>query len=248
MQRRPLATLCVAALLVTAGCAGLTGDDGGASDAEQLRDDATAAMEDVDTYRMEMVMNITANGRTVSMSQDGVFDHEARKARLDMSVYGTEAVAYMDGDTMYVKANGGWQTQDLSEQRPWESGNGITQQRNVLESGDVSVEGTETVDGVETTVLAVDPDEGELKELLAQQQSQGFEGITIEDATYRLYVADDTDLPRKMEMTMNMSADGQSAEAEMTAYFSAYGEPVNVTVPEQATAGAVVFASPSVAA
>ena len=248
MQRRSLATLCVAALLVTAGCAGLTGNGGGASDAEQLKEDASAAMADVETYRMEMDMNITANDRTLSMSQNGVFDHEAEQARLDMSVYGTEAVAYMDGETMYVKAGGRWQTQDLSERNPWESGNGITQQQHILESGEVSVEGTETVDGVETTVLAVDPDTEELKQLVAQQGSQSFEGVTIDDATYRLYVAKDSDLPRKMEMTMEMTINGQSAEAEMTAHFSAYGEPVNVTVPEEATAGSVGVASAGVAA
>lgn len=237
MQRRTLAALSVAALLVTAGCAGLV-DDGGASDAEQRAQDATDAMQDVDTYRMTMEMNISANGQTISMSQDGVFDHEAQRAHLDMTVFGAEGVVYMDGDTMYVKSNGRWQTRDLSEDDPWESGNGIIQQRNILESGDVSIEGTETVDGVETTVLSVDPEEDELKELLAQQQSQSFEGVTIDDASYRLYVGDD-DLPRKMEMTMEMTVDGQSATAEMTAYFSEFGEPVDITIPEEATAGAV---------
>jgi len=248
MQRRTLATLCVAALLVTAGCAGLTGNGGGASDAEQVKDDAVAAMQDVDTYRMEMEMNITANDRTLSMSQDGVFDHGAKQARLNMTAYGTEAVVYMDGDMMYVNAGSRWQTRDLSGQDPWESGNGITQQQNVLESGDVSVEGTETVDGVETTVLAVDPDLSELKALIAQQQAQSLEGVTIDDATYRLYVATDSNLPRKMEMAMEMSVDDQSTEVEMTTRFSDYGEPVNVTIPEEATAGSVDFAAAGVAA
>lgn len=246
MQKRTLATLSVAALLVTAGCAGLV-DDGGASDAEQRAQDASDAMADVDTYRMTMAMNISANGQTISMSQDGVFDHEAQRARLDMTVFGAEGVAYMDGDTMYVKSNSRWQTQDLSEDDPWKSGNGITQQQNILESGDVSIEGTETVDGAETTVLSVDPDEDELKELLAQQQSQSFEDVTIEDASYRLYVGDD-DLPRKVEMTMEMTVNGQSADAEMTAYFSEFGEPVDITIPEEATAGSIAVAPTDAAA
>ena len=248
MQRRTLAVLSVAALLVTAGCAGLTGNGGGASDAEQVKQDATSAMQDVDTYRMSMQMELSSNGQTISMSQDGVFDHEAKKARLNASVFGMQTVTYMDGSTMYVKSNGRWQTRNMSDQNPWESGNGITQQQNILESGDVSIAGTETVDGVETTVLSVDPDESKLKELIAQQQSQSFEGITIDNATYKLYVANDSDLPQKMEMTMEMSIDGQTAEANMTAHFSEYGEPVNITVPEEATAASASVASASVAA
>jgi len=235
MQRRTLAVLSVAALLVTAGCAGLGGGGGGAGDAEQVKEDATAAMQDVDTYRMSMEMNISANGRSITMTQGGVFDHEAERARLNVSAFGMQTVTYLDGTTMYMKSNGRWQTRDMSDQDPWESGNGITQQQNILESGEVTVEGTETVDDVETTVLSVDPDEEQLKELIAQQQSQSFEGITIENATYTLYVAKESDLPRKMEMTMEMSMEGQTAEANMTAYFSEYGEPVNITIPEKAT-------------
>ena len=248
MQRRTLAVLSVAALLVTAGCAGLTGNGGGASDAEQVKQDATNAMQDVDTYRMSMEMDISSNGRTISMTQDGAFDHEAKQARLNASIFGMQTVTYLDGTTMYVKSNGRWRSRNMSDQNPWESGNGITQQQQILESGDVSVVGTETVDGVETTVLSVDPDEGKLKELIAQQQSQSFEGITIDNATYRLYVANESDLPRKMEMTMEMSIDGQTADANMTAHFSEFGEPVNVTVPEEATAGSVGVASASAAA
>jgi len=239
MQRRTLAVLSVAALLVTAGCAGLGGGGGGAGDAEQVKEDATAAMQDVDTYRMSMEMNISANGQSITMTQGGVFDHEAERARLNVSAFGMQTVTYLDGTTMYMKSNGRWQTRDMSDQDPWESGNGITQQQNILESGEVTVEGTETVDDVETTVLSVDPDEEQLKELIAQQQSQSFEGITIENATYTLYVAKESDLPQKMEMTMEMSMEGQTAEANMTAYFSEYGEPVNITIPEEATSASL---------
>jgi len=51
-----------------------------------------------------------------------------------------------------------------------------------------------------------------------------------------------------MEMAMEMSVDDQSTEVEMTTRFSDYGEPVNVTIPEEATAGSGDFAAAGVAA
>lgn len=234
-MNRTLLTLCVAALLVTAGCAGLTGDGGDdAPDAEQLTSDTIAAIQDADTYRMSMSLNLSASGQTFTITQEGDFDHEAEQARLDVTAYGVQSTAYMNGSTMYVKSNGRWQTQDFSEEKPWEAGNGVTQQVNILESGDVSVAGTAMVDGVETTILSVDSNEDELKQLLTQQ-GQSLDGVTIEDATYKLYVANDTHLPRKLEMTMEMSINGQTADAEVTATFSGYGEPVDITIPDAAT-------------
>lgn len=234
MRHRALAALAVAALLVTAGCSGLTGSD--ATDASAIAEEAATAMEDVGTYQMDMRMEVTASGQTLSMRQVGAFNRTTERARLNMSLYGTAVVAYLDGTTMYMNVGGQWQTQDLSANDPWESGSGLARQQQLLETGNVSVNGTATVDGVETTVLAVDADPGQLKQLLSRQSTGGFQGVTIESATYRLYVATESKLPRKAEMTMNMSIQGETAVADMTVNFSAYGEPVHVEIPEEATA------------
>jgi len=252
MKRRALSALCVAALLVTAGCAGFGGGggngDGEPSRAEEIATSSGEAMQDVQTYHMTMEMDVSANDQTLTLTQDGVFDKTAKRAKFDMSVYGTEAVAYMDETTMYVNVDGRWQTQDISEQDPWESGSGLARQREILETGEASVTGNATVDGVETTVLTLEPEPKELKKLLSQQGTSGNLGdVSIDDVTYKLYISKETDRPRKVEMDMDMKVQGQSATANATITFSNYGEPVNVEIPDDAPAASVAPVAPAVA-
>lgn len=242
----------MAALLVTAGCTGLSTDDGTA-DAAQLQDDAADAMADADTYRMEMRMNVSAGGQSMTMTQNAVFDHEAERARVNATSAGRSTTTYIDGTTAYVNVGGVWRTQDLSSAEPWNDSSGIRQQQSVLESANVSVNGSATVDGrrtdgspstsetqsvsedgVETTVLAVEPDTEELQSVVARQTGS-LDGVEIEDATYRMYVANDTNRLRQVEMDLRMTVGGQSAVANATTTFSEYGEPVNISVPEEAT-------------
>lgn len=234
MRRNALLSVCVAALLVTAGCTGLSGDDGG-TDTSQLQSDVVDAMADVDTYRMEMRMNVSTSGRSLSLTQRGAFDHEAERARVNATVMGRQTTTYIDGATAYVNAAGIWQSRNLSDRDPWNESTGIEQQRALLQSGDVTVVGSATVEGVATTVLRVDPEPSDVKSVVAQQQGGGLDGVGIESATYRMYVANDTHRLRQVEMDLSMSISGQTAEANATITFSEYGEPVNVSVPDAAT-------------
>jgi hypothetical protein len=241
MRRTTATVLCVVALLTTAGCAGLGGSEEPTtteelSRAEQIQQASTDAMRNADAYRVSLRMDLTANGQSLSMRNDAVYDREARLARMNMSLYGTEAQAYVDGSTMYVQTRGRWVVQNVSDRNIWGGDNALANQREILASSNVSVTGGDTVNGTAVTVLRVEPDPEKLKELVAQQQGQRFEGITIEDATYQMYVANETDKLRKMEMQMTMQLSGQTAEADMTAYYYGYDEPVDVTIPEDAKA------------
>ncbi|MCD2199694.1 hypothetical protein LPA44_07265 [Halobacterium sp. KA-4] len=227
-------SVCVAALLVTAGCTGLS-DGENAADAAQLQSNVVDAMADVDTYRMEMRMNVSASGQSLSMTQRGVFDHEAERARVNATVLGQETTTSIDGTTAYVNVGGVWQTRDLSDREPWNESTGIDQQRALLESGNVTVAGSATVDGVATTVLRVDPDPSDVKSVVAQQQGQALDGVGVESATYRVYAANDTHRLRQVEMNLTMSISGQTTDANATITFSEYGEPVNISVPDAAT-------------
>jgi outer membrane lipoprotein-sorting protein len=240
MRVRALQTAVVAVLVVTAGCAGLPGSDGDTGDetpsADELEADITDAMSDVETYRLTMEMNISANGQTLSMTQRGVFDRDAERARLNVSMFGQEATMYIDGTAMYVQSAGEWQTQDLSGSGLWGDGESLTRQRQILDSGNVTIAGGGTVDGTETTVLRVDPDSEDLKALVQQQQGQqALDGVTVENATYRMHVANETNLVRQAEVEMTMTVNGQTADTTVTMTFSDYGEPVDVTIPDAAT-------------
>ncbi|MFB6269170.1 MAG: DUF6612 family protein [Halobacterium sp.] len=240
MRETALQVVCVAVLLVTAGCAGLPGgggdSDGGGTTAADVRSSAVDAMSDVETYRMEMEMNISANGQTLTMRQQGVFDHADERARMNVSMMGQQTTTYVDGTTLYTKAAGRWRTQNLSGSGLWENGTSADRQRQILQSGNVTIQGSATVNGTETTVLHVEADTEELKALIQQQQGgQAMSGVGIENATYTVYVANETSLVRKVELSMTMTINGQSADANATITFSEYGEPVDVTIPDAAT-------------
>ncbi|WP_336037999.1 DUF6612 family protein [Halobacterium yunchengense] len=247
MRVTALRAAAVAALLVTAGCAGLPGGDAGDGDrsAEQFAEDVQAAMSDVDTYRMTMQMNVSADGQSLEMRQTGAFDREAERARVNATAMGEETTTYIDGTTLYVQFGGEWQSQNLSETDVWNGSDSAARQGQVLASGDVTVEGGATVDGTETTVLRVDADPEELKEAIQQQStSPGVGSLGIEEATYRMYVANETDRVRQVDLSMTMSANDQTMRANATMTFSDYGADVDVAVPDAATDESARVAAP----
>jgi outer membrane lipoprotein-sorting protein len=249
MRRRGLATACVALLVVLAGC-GALGDGGDGGDGEGMGPSLTVddeppveqrvadATGDVRTYAVDFRMNLTANGETLQLTQAGVYNRTGERARLNMSVYGTPATSYFVGETAYVNAGGQWQVQNLSGSGLWGENGTLARQRALLETGEVSVVGNETVDGVATTVYAVDADPAAFESLLGRQSgTTGTGTATVQNASYRLYVADETDRPRKAELSTTVSTQGQSSRANVTILFSDYGEPVDVTLPDDAPTG-----------
>lgn len=242
MQRRALHALCIVVLVTTAGCMGFLGGGGGDTaerDSRQLVVDAQEAMQSVDTYRMNMTMHVVAEGETYDLRRVGVFDATENQARLNLTTNGNRTLAYVDGSTMYVNAGDGWQTRALSGSNSWQSAVGIAQQRYLLENASVTVSGSATVDGVETTVLDVDPRDGKLKQLITRSTSDSLGNVTIEEASYELYVATDSHRPRKVEMALQLTIErnwDKSGHGSATITFSGFNEPVNVTIPDRATA------------
>ena len=241
MRRRALAAVCVAVLVALAGC-GALGSSGGQPTTTQADESGPSVHErvadataDVTTYRVDFQMNLTTNGETLRLTQAGVYNRTSERARLNASVYGTPATTYFDGETAYVNAAGQWQVQDLSGSGLWGENGTLARQRALLETGTVSVVANATVDGVQTTVYAVDAEPSAFQSLLGQQTGATSQ-VAVQNASYRLYVADDTDLPRKAELSTTVTAQGQSSRANVTIRFSEYGEPVEVTIPADAPA------------
>jgi hypothetical protein len=241
MRNRALIAVVVAALVAAAGC-GAVGDGQQATtqspgDAASVHERVADATADVETYAVDFRLNLSANGELLQLTQVGVYDRADERARLNMSVYGTPSTAYVDGETMYVEAAGQWQRQDLAGSGLWGENSTLGRQRALLAAGEASAVGSETVDGVETTVYEVDADPGAFESLLSQSPGSAQASLTVQNASYRLFVADDTGLPRRAELSTTVTARGQSTLANVTIAFSEYGEPVSVTVPEAAPTG-----------
>lgn len=229
---RLVPVIAVAVLAVTAGCAGL--GDGGVASAEEVREQAVSSMADVETYRMQMNMTLEASGQEVSMAANGTFDREAEKARMTTRFRGQQVRTYIDGTTMYAETPAGWQRQDLSDQQPWNQSTALERQRAIMESANITELGEETLDGEPVYVVRVEPDPERLKEVVARQQSQNLDGVSVESVTYTQYVHRDTGRLVRVDMAMTMTANGQSADVDATMRFSDYDEPVDITIPEEA--------------
>lgn len=244
-MQRPALVLAVAATLLLAGCMGGGGSDTTpemSDEAKQLQEQSIAAMEDVDTYRMELTMDLESEETSVSVDADGVLNRPERRLRMNMSMdagpRSVDTTVYIVGETAYVNARGMWQTRDVSDRDLWDQNARLEQQRELMEAARLEIVGNETVDGVPVRVVEFHIPDDKLDELtaLAQQQAQTDQG-EITDATYTAYIAQETGLMRKMEVDLSMEVEGQSVDGTVTMSFHSYGTDTNITVPEAATTG-----------
>lgn len=236
-----LGTVALALLLVTSGCLGAItggggGDDGDSGRADEIQQQSVAAMQEVDQYRMTMEMAATNGDRSVTVQMDGAFDRDAKQARMDMTLRGQDAVVYVDGSTMYVESGGRWQTRQVPADQTWGSGSSLEQQREMLESADPTLVGNATVDGEAVYVLRMEPSAEQARTLM-QSGGQSLGMADIEDVTIEQYVDKDTHRVRKTTIQMTVSQGDQTVSVEGTVTFSGFGDPVDVTVPDEATGG-----------
>jgi len=226
------------------GADGTDGADGADGEAVELKEEMRGAMEDVETYQVEMDMDIEIEDgyQSVDMRMQGTFDRADEKAEMTVELRGQRVTTYIDGQTMYAETGyGGWQNQEMDED-PWKEGNATTweSQEAILDDGDIEVAGTETVDGESTTVLEVDITAEEFKKAMSTRQTGSASASieSVDDIEYKIYVSEDTDRVRKIEMTMTADVDTRqgvkTVDYDITMTFSDYNDDVTIEIPEDA--------------
>lgn len=231
---RLVSVLVVTVLVVTAGCTGFMGGDGGVASAEEVRQQAVTSMEGAETYRMQMNMTFETSQGNLSMAMNGTFDQPAEKARMTTTFQGQQFDSYIDGTTMYLEGPTGWQTQNLSDREPWNESTALERQRAIMESANVTELAEDTVDGEPVYVLRIEPDPERVKQVVSQQQTRNLDAVSVENVTYVQYVHRETGNLVRADMEMTMTANGQTIDTTATIRFSDYNEPVDVTIPEEA--------------
>lgn len=233
---RPLAAIAVAALLVLSGCAAPASDT--STQAKEIREQSTASMQNVSTYSFTVDMTVNADaGGSIALTGNGVVDRDAERMRMDATLEGMEMTSYLVGDTQYTRAFGEWETQDVSGQSPWDTGNRLSTQREIMNEADIEIAGNDTVDGEPVYVLSLEPTEQQVLAAMEQQSTGGTvasQDVDIEDMTYRQYVSREDYRIRRVEMDMTMTINGEHAEADMTMTVDDYGEDVSITLPDSA--------------
>lgn len=241
MRRSKLVPLFVALLLAVSltGCLGSSND---MTDREQqLQDKTISALSNADTYDYSMDMTVQTEELDVEMSVDATVDRPNRKIRAtnDMEVPmrgNVEMETYLVGETMYINSDTlpEWRTRDASELSLWDKNDQLKTQRQILESSEIDIVGSDTVDGNPVTVLKVEPDEGTLKDSVGQLMGSNLGDVTIEEATYRYSVENSTNRPLRVDLEMDMKIRDRTATATGTMRYSDFGQNVSISLPEEA--------------
>lgn len=240
MASRKSALVVAAVLLVTlSGCSGVlgTGSDAGS---RTIAEKTSAAMEDVETYRMTMNMSLESQRSTVDMSMSGVVNYADERMRMETRVesprVGTRTVTqYVVGTTLYLKIGDRWQKQDISGRDVWNKSTQTRMQQRLLENSTVTRVRNTTFDGTEVMVLDVQPSADHLTKIVRQQNRQIPESASFEDVNVQMYVSSETYRVRHLRMNGTLSVNDRSFDYTMQMTMSDYGLDTNVTVPEEAT-------------
>jgi len=243
MHRKQLVPVLLSLLvIVSSGCLGLGGDnteEPTSAEAQELVEQATQSMQDVDTYTMEMSVEMSTNGQTLSLDTDSVINRTDKRAQVELSVNGMgqaqTITSYIINESVYVQQDGTWQSQQLSDGQSWDSRDHLQQSRKLFEESSVRVVGNDTVDGTPVRVLEIDADQEAMLDLISQQRDSISADVSPTDVTLRQYVSTETNLTRKIEMDMQMGPSGQSASASVMIRFSDFGTDTDIAVPDGAT-------------
>lgn len=235
-------------------------------EATAVKRDAMAAMRAVDTYRVwfENGRTITTNRvtRTVDITSEGAFNRTARTLRVNQSVRGPAGTVdvrrYVTNRTLYERSpafvrpyDSKWVKTDLAANfsSRWELLDTLTRQRTLLNRSTVRVLGGTTVNGTDAYVLRADVNETAYTDLI-RARIDPRSAVNVTNATFTYWVDAETGRPLRVVGTVNSTAvvNGQEVgiHEAFRLRFTAYDEPVDVTLPPAAeTAVAIGNVTPT---
>lgn len=212
---------------------------------DTLRLNALETMDSVETAAFTMQMEMEMSDQTIDLSSEGVMDYESQKMRMEMEMGGMvgeqSITQYVVNETMYVKAMGEWQKQDAAEMNIWER-NELSQQQALLENSSVEISDTRSYQGHSVHVVNVDPDEETIQEIMASGGAGNAAGgefgpaaqPSVSDMAVTQYIDTETNHVRYSEIVVSMETMGEEVDMTMTMTFDEFGEPVDITLPDEA--------------
>lgn len=248
--------LAVVLAIGLAGCGALSADsnDGGTDvdpsnySAESLQQEAQASMEAVDSLTLEMNIDMDIEGPmssgSMSIEGEGAANYGTERMHfesleVDLSTprgdRSASGEAYQVGSTMYVNDGTGWNSQPADD-TTW-SQDTATQQTDLLEDAEVSIEGAESVNGQDALVVSVAPSDAALEEMAGSTAGSGStsaNSMEIESATVTQYIAAEEPhyvLKSEVEMVV-VGSQGEEVDMTMTVTMDDHGEDVTIDVPD----------------
>lgn len=242
-MHRPALPLLLALCVATAGCSVLGPDHTREERAEAALDRAQDAVADAGTYRYEVDVEIVAetDDRTERIAADvsGAVDLDRQRLRTEATVDDRNQAAYQIGQTRYQNCPSpwGWRVTERDDEGNWSSATPVTRQLALLESGSLYWNGTDAVDGRNATLLVGEPTEEALTQYQEERSSSLLGGPSAENVRMRLWLDPDSGRPIASSLRFDVSGRDGTATATLRASYGEYGEPVSITVPEEARDG-----------
>ena len=224
--------MAVVCILLLAGCTGgwTIFEDDLAVDGSEL--EANAEM--VDSYHFEVTRTLQSTHVNETTTSDGVVDAEERRAHVtttaevEASTEPRVTEQYVDGDAQYTNGDDDWERVTGGD---WNDTDLLTSATASLEGATFEQVREETVNGVETTMFEVDMTEEAESELLGTDGS-GHVPTSVEEYVYYVLVDTETDTLYGTDLRMEISQGGEPAFVTIETTFSAYGEDVDVSLPD----------------
>ncbi|MDZ7731482.1 MAG: DUF6612 family protein [Natrialbaceae archaeon] len=251
MDRSPrtIAVVSLVAVLLAAGClGGLTGED---RTAEEIQNDALAAMESVESYSFDLTMTMSIDSESSSGFMAGPFEidvegavdilRERMQMTMSMPMIGS-VDTYIVNDTMYTMSpvSGEWTTEpapgDVFETATMD----LEDQRKVLENANVTHEGTEELGDRTVNVLRLNASGQTVAELLSEDLEGGelpqssFGNATFEQFDIVFYLGQDDNLLYRMTLDANISSTMGSMDLGMEMTFDDYNQEFDIQPPDEA--------------
>jgi len=253
----------------------------GEPSAQEIVDGVFESPDNISTYQFDMDMTMDATGEAedeafemnIVMDLSGALDLENRQMNaniaMDMAMTGEDEMGiemeiYLIDDMVYMmtevpEMGPMWMKQEISE-GDWEEmseGVKLTEpQLELLESAEVTVLASETIEGIDCYVLQLTPDMDQLwQTVMEQAQATGeeilpeieeaFLGEVFRDYSVKQWIAKDTYLLTKAEIAMTMELTPEAMgypeeEGEIAMDISIsllvydYNQPISIVLPPEA--------------
>ena len=235
------AILAVVLVVALAGCSGaMPGGEQSADEDEVEQTDILEEIEAVDTYQYEMTQTIETEQGEETVISEGRINESANRSHVS-STTDTELISenesvrideYIVENTLYASIDGDWFQMDL-QGNVWEESAQLAAQTDFIESGTLTEDGTETVNGVETTVVSVEATD-ELKAELQNSPNFQATGATVDDVSYELYVDEETNYIHKIDTELTTTAGNQTTTSSTEMTITDHNESLDIELPADA--------------
>lgn len=243
-MRPPLAALALSALLVLPGCLGVLSSAPSDPGAEAVVEDAVAAGEAVETYRVTYHHHVegTEDGdhRVVRGTTTGAVDRPARRLRVTTTQDDANRTLFVIGNTSYAECASpwsGWGKETREElDDDWAGHDPLGRQLTLLAESPVTWAGNETLDATPVHVVEAHPSDRTLTQFSENRRGliNPF-GPRIENATLTAWIAADSARVLKTRLAFDLRSDEVSIDSRLTTRFTDYGADVEITLPAAAT-------------